>query len=131
MIAVLDTSAAVAAALGRDGAEAVLGAVSEAELVLAPTLFAAEAANAFWKYFCFGSMPLDACEAALAQCVALPDDYVSDADLHREAFGLACLAKKTVYDMLYLVLARRNDAVLLTIDKDLRKTARSHSIRVA
>lgn len=131
MILVLDASAAVEVVLRRAGACKLEQRLCDADWVIAPTLFAAEAANAFWKYHRFEDLPLEQCERALDQALSLPDDLLDDRELAREAFALACLARVTAYDALYMVLARRHNARLLTMDQALRRACRKHSISAA
>ncbi|MFO7870633.1 MAG: type II toxin-antitoxin system VapC family toxin [Kiritimatiellia bacterium] len=130
MIAVLDASAAVSIVLKRSDSTEARKAACEADELIAPGLFVCEVANTFWKYYHLSDMALAACEQAVEKAVALPDRYVSGEELHMEAFSLACLTDRTVYDMLYLVLARRNNAVLVTVDESLKETARKQSVRV-
>ena len=130
MIAVLDASAAVSLVMGRDPSGRISKAIADAGWILAPRLFASECCNALWKYHKFEAMPVDHCEAAMDQCLAIPDSYVDDEDLAREAFAMACLTGMTVYDSMFMVLARRNNALLLSSDKALIRAAKKQSIRV-
>lgn len=130
MIAVLDVSAAVEILLGRKEAAALRDRVAEAEWVLAPSLFTAELCNVFWKYHEFNSLSRATCENAIARGLTLPDTFTDDRELYREAFAMACLCRRPVYDMLYLVLARRQSAHLLTMDRALKKLAAKHDVLV-
>ena len=131
MIAVIDASAAVELALRRAHAEVIERDLADAEWVLAPTLFVAEVTNTMWKYHHFNELPIDVCEAAIDDALSLPDTYVEDLELARETFALAAQTQRPAYDALYLVLARRHNATLLTLDAALQAVARKHSIRVA
>jgi predicted nucleic acid-binding protein len=131
MIAVVDASAAVELALHRPRAAAVARALADAEWVLAPALFAAEVTNAMWKYHRFSRLPSGVCQTAIADALALPDRYAEDGDLARETFALAAQVRKSAYDTFYLVLARRHDGVLVTLDSGLRRTAGSLAVRTA
>jgi len=128
MIVVLDVSAAAEILLHRGDSERVSRRVAEAEWVLVPSLYTSELCNVFWKYHHFHSLPREACERAIMQGLALPDTVVNDHDLHREAFAMACLCRRPVYDMFYLVLARRQSARLLTMDNELRALAVKHDV---
>jgi predicted nucleic acid-binding protein len=56
---------------------------------------------------------------------------VPSQELYREAFALTrAQQSRAAYDMFYLALARREDAVLLTLDSTLKKEARRAGIRV-
>jgi len=119
VILVLDTSAAVEIVLQRDSAQRLAEIVRRADWVIAPTLFIAEVNNVFWKYQKFVDYPYPDCERDIEQTIALPDQYINEIDLYREAFKLGCTLDHPIYDMLYVVLARRNSARLLTMDKKL------------
>lgn len=128
MICVLDTSAAVTVVLKRQEAAFIAGLLGQAEWVISPELFVAEAANVFWKYHLHSGLEKDRCAKFLADAVALPDDLVRMEVLSREAFSLACRLKITACDALYLVLARRHDACLLSLDGRLNTAAARESI---
>lgn len=119
MIVVLDTSAAVEIVLQRDSAQGLAEVVRAADWVIAPTLFITEVNNVFWKYQKFADYPYPDCERDIEQAISLPDEYISEIDLYREAFKLGCTLDHPIYDMIYMVLARRNSAELLTMDKKL------------
>lgn len=128
MILVLDASAAVEIVLQRDSAQRLAKAVREADWVIAPTLFVVEVNNVFWKYQKFVDYPYPDCERDIEQTIALPDQYINEIDLYREAFKLGCTLDHPIYDMLYVVLARRNSARLLTMDKKLIMAARKAGV---
>ena len=129
MIIVLDTSAAIEVVLKRKQFSSLQDVLANADWVIAPYLYIAEATNAFWKYFHHSDMAIDSCEKAIDLAISLPDDFISEKELFKEAFALACMTKMTVYDMFYLVLARRNNGCLLTLDKSLKLAAEKQSIK--
>ena len=130
MIIVLDTSAAVEIVLQKKRASAFAQHIADADMVIAPDLYCFEMTNVFWKYYQFASLTMEQCEDALKKAVLLPDEFVSGKELYLEAYAMACLSKGTAYDMFLLVLARRNNACLMTIDKKLKGYAAKHSVRV-
>ena len=99
MIAVLDTSAAVEVVLKRESATLFSNFLSEADLVIAPTLLIAEATNVFWGYQKFSDYPYERCEKSIDYIVSLPDEYVNEKDLYRESFKLGCMLDHSVYDI--------------------------------
>ena len=131
MIAVLDTSAAVEVVLKRKSATLFSHFLAEADLVIAPILLIAEATNVFWKYQQFSDYPYDECEKSIDHIVSIPDEYVNELDLYRESFKLGCMLDRSVYDMIYLVLARRNNATLLTMDQRLVASAEKAGVNTA
>lgn len=130
MNVVIDASAAVGLVLSLPGSEAFKPLLEQANLVAAPDLFVAEIGNAIWKYRKADLIPMVRCELALEQAVSLPDRIESSAALHLEAFSLACRHLHPVYDALYLVLARRTNATLLTMDRRLAALAEQLEIDV-
>ena len=131
MIVVLDASAAIEIVMGRKSGSKLSKYILEADWVIAPTLFISEVTNTVWKYQKLADFPYRLCEKALDQALALPDDFVNELDLYREAFKLSCTLNHPVYDMFYLVIARRNNGKLLTLDKQLINAATKYSIEIA
>ena len=131
MIVVLDASAAVELVLHRDLAMQVSEKIIDADWVIAPNLYISEITNIFWKYQKLADYPYDDCEKNIEQLIALPDEFIAEIDLYREAFNLGCKLGHPVYDMMYLVLARRHSAILLTTDKKLNAAAKKSGVRTS
>ena len=130
MKAVLDASAAIEVVFGRNQAARLTGVIEQADVVLAPELFIPEVVNTIWKYHRFEGLGLDACDRALEAAIGLVDTFVSTKDIYGEAFLLARTARRPAYDMFYLALARREDAIFLTVDAALRKETERQGVRV-
>ena len=130
MIIVLDTSAAVEIVIQREHSSDLGRYISEADCVIAPTLYIPEITNVFWKYYLFNDVPLETCEQSIESAVAIPDEFISEKKLYKEAFALGCLTQKPIYDMYFIVLARRNNGYLMTMDASLKKVAKKNSIRL-
>jgi predicted nucleic acid-binding protein len=126
----LDASAAIEVAMDRGRAPALTQQLRIADFVLAPDLLVAEALNAVWKYHEFNNLSLPDCDRAIESALDLVDEFVPLSKLHRDAFLLARTARRPVYDMFYLALARREDAVFLTMDGTLKKEAEKQGIQV-
>lgn len=130
MNVVMDASAAVGLALAFPAAECFAVPVEQAALVIVPDLYVAEVCNVLWKYQQSGHLPMTRCEQAVEQLMQLPDRIEPGSHLYTEAFALACRHRHPVYDALYLVLARRNNAILLTLDRRLAVLAEQLEIEV-
>lgn len=130
MNVVLDASAAVGIVLAMPGAELFSPSLEQAAVVTVPDLFVAEVCNAFWKYRKAELLPMARCEQALEHALNLPDRLESSHPLYLEAISLSCRHLHPVYDSLYLVLARRNNARLLTMDRRLAALAEKLEIEV-
>lgn len=127
---VLDTSAAVAYALKRKGWDAIDSILTRSSWVETPDLFMPEAANALWREHHFGSLGREQCETALEGIADLPDAFIPGLLLYKEAFAFAALAERPAYDMFFIVLARRQSATLVSLDKRLLTFAAKHDIKV-
>lgn len=130
MILILDASAAIEIVLQRKRYKSFEHYLTEADWIIVPGLFIAEVSNVFWKYNKFAGLSLEQCDKAIEYAINLPDEYCDDQTLYKEAFSLGCKVGKPVYDMFYLVLARRNSGYLLTLDKSLSIEAKKQSVRV-
>lgn len=130
MNVVIDASAAVGLVLAMPETESFAAPLEQAALVVAPDIFVSEVANAIWKYRKADLLPTERCEQALEQALCLPDRIEPAMDLCVEAFALSCRHLHPVYDALYLVLARRNNAVILTLDRRLAALAGTLEIEV-
>jgi predicted nucleic acid-binding protein len=120
---VLDASAVVRLICSDPMAEAWLVPLQEASLVLAPELMLTEVANALWKLHRAGALPSLDPQTLLADGRDLVDRLEPDHHLQAEALAMACHLDHPVYDCLYLALARREAAELITADKRLQLLA--------
>ncbi len=125
---VLDASAAIPAAMSVGAGPEIEARVAAAELVIAPELFVAEVANGFWKYVNAGDMTINEAVALFGDALALVSQVESAANLVPEALREAAARRHPVYDMFYLVLARREGATLLTLDTRMLTLAKAMNI---
>lgn len=120
---VLDASAAVRLLLADPTAADLAERVGGAALVLAPELMLTELANTLWKLQRADRLnDLDPQEL-LAEARELVDRLEPDRHLQAEALALACHLNHPVYDCLYLALARREAASLISSDRRLNALA--------
>lgn len=120
---VLDASAAVRLILADPAAADLAERVGGAALVLAPELMVTELANTLWKLQRADRLnDLDPQEL-LAEARELVDRLEPDRHLQAEALALACHLNHPVYDCLYLALARREAASLISSDRRLNALA--------
>lgn len=118
---VLDASAGVNIAQDTEigKALALMLEESEGEFIAACDIYQAEVRNAFWKYARAGLLSSGDAVDLVHDALDLVDEYVSIESLGDEAFMAASAYGHPFYDMLYLCLARRKGATLLTLDKKL------------
>ena len=130
MIMVLDAGAAVEIVLDKADSHRFRKLLMQSELVLAPDTFPSEITNTFWKYALYSGLPGEKCEKGIEYCIDLVDDYINTRSLCREVFSESVKTGHPAYDLFYLILARRNNACILTKDKKMIEAARKLKIKV-
>lgn len=120
---VLDASAVLRIIEGSPQAASFEQALFQASLVIAPGLMLTEVANALWRLQRAGQLPAQGLQALLANAADLVDHIEPDRHLQVEALALACYHDHPLYDCLYLALARREAAAVLTADQRLQALA--------
>jgi len=129
MMVVIDPSAAIEISLYRTYAGNFIQFLEDTLWVGAPDLFISESTNVFWKYHQFEDLPIEICEKSLERTIQLVDEFYPTNDLYLEALSVSFQTSHPAYDSMYLVLARRNNATLLTRDKKLYQLATKLSIK--
>jgi len=102
------------------GAMDLINQIMAADRVIAPALFYAEVGNVFRKYVLGGILNKEKGIELFRTAVSMVDEFEDIEVLSEEALHEAIRLKHDVYDMMYMVLARRNGAKLLTCDKKLK-----------
>jgi predicted nucleic acid-binding protein len=120
---VLDATAAVRLILADPAAADLAERVVGAALVLAPELMLSELANTLWKLQRADRLNNLDPQELLAEARELVDRLEPDRHLQAEALALACHLNHPVYDCLYLALARREAARLISSDRRLNALA--------
>lgn len=124
MIAILDVSAAIEIVLQKEKKDLFNRTFKEASWVLAPDLFVSEISNVLWKYYKAEIISHDDCIQYVEDGIDMIDDFIDGQELWKEALSEGIKNNHSVYDMYYAVLARRNDAVLITNDNMLAKISK-------
>ena len=131
MKSVLDTNCALEIALNKTDASRLKTLLDESDAVLAPDLIIPEYVNALWQLHRLSLLSLALCQEAMELLFDLVGTFVPSREIYREAFALSRIQKsRAAYDMFYLALALREDAILLTLDATLKKEAKRAGIRV-
>ena len=123
MRTVIDASAALNLVMRSTSSPGFMNTLEKSRVVLAPALFHAEVANALWKYLQAGIIDKSTAVTRLTEARDLVDVFESDEALCTEALSLAALHDHPVYDALYVVVALRHGAKLMTADKRLARLA--------
>jgi predicted nucleic acid-binding protein len=130
MIVVLDASAAIEIALNKSSAPFFKKTLLQSEVVLAPDTYPSEITNVFWKYGNFSGLSPELCEKGITYCIDLIDDYIPTVDLCKEVLAESLRTGHSAYDLFYLVVARRNSAGILSMDKKMMTIARALKVTV-
>jgi len=128
MIIVLDASAGIEIVFGRERADAYKAQVLKARRVITSDLYKAETANVIWKYVKAGLLKKENAIVTLELCINLIDDFVDISENNEEAINESIRLNHSVFDLLYFTLARRNGAMLLTLDKKLNELSEKNGI---
>jgi predicted nucleic acid-binding protein len=130
MTVVLDVSAAIEILLQKEKKELFTTAYEKASWVIAPDLYSAELSNVLWKCHKAGLISHIECVQYVEDGIELIDDFFQSKELWKEALGEGIKNTHSIYDMYYAVLARRNDATLLTNDGKLSMICNKLNIEV-
>lgn len=130
MTIVLDSSAAFEIILQREMSEKFAKLIAESEWLIAPDIFISEVTNTAWKLYNFGSLDQENAVWTAESAIGLIGSFVSAEKYWKEALGESIHFKHSVYDIFYLLVARRNNAHLLTMDKKLNQIAESAGVKV-
>jgi len=100
--------------------------------LLVPDFFFSEVANVFWKRLIRGEDSMDDAKAALEAIQAQPLQIYSSFSLVLDAFDMAAINQRAVYDCVYLTLAVTCQCQMVTADEkffnSLRQTPLSKSL---
>jgi predicted nucleic acid-binding protein len=129
MTITLDASAGLEIVLKREKAMHFRELLKSAKTVYSSDLYKVETANVLWKYVRIGLLTKDSAIEILQLALDLVDVYHDIADYNVEALQEAIRQDHSVYDMLYLTLARRTASVLLSMDKRLIVLAKQQGLQ--
>jgi predicted nucleic acid-binding protein len=130
MTVVLDVSAAIEILLKKDKNELFDSGYRQADWVVAPDLYVSELSNAFWKYFKASVLTHEECIQLVEDGIELIDDFIEAKELWKESLAEGIKSGHSVYDLYYLVLARRNDGLMITNDKKLAELCKAAKVEV-
>ena len=119
MIAVLDVSAAIEILIKKEREPIFSEFYSKADWIIAPDLYVSELTNVLWKLHKAKLVEFDDCLQIAGDGINLIDDFFDSRDLWKEALGEGIKNGHSIYDMYYAILARRNEATLITKDGQL------------
>ena len=116
MSLVVDASVAVKWLVAEEGSDAADRLVAGSEELHAPRLMASETANALWREAKLGQIERGQAAVLLTAVPRMPVRWSADETICADAGRLALALDRPVYDCVYLALAHRMNARLVTAD---------------
>jgi len=114
---VVDASVAVKLLVDEPDSDAARELAASGEELHAPRLMASEVANALWRKARLGQIERAHAAAALAWLPDMPIHWNDDETIGADAVRLALALDHPVYDCMYLALAHRIGATVVTADR--------------
>jgi len=130
MTVVIDVSGIMEILLHKEKTGKFCKILYEATLVVTPDLYVSELTNTFWKYHAAKVLTKNECIQYIQDGIDFVDKFIDSKEIWQEAFSEGINNGHSVYDMLYMVAARRNSAVLLTNDSDLAAICKKNHVTV-
>jgi len=130
MTAVIDACGAVELLLLKEKAGIFYKTLREASIIITPSLYIPELTNTFWKYYSAKMQTKDECEQYILDGINLINEFINTKDIWQEALSEGIKNNHSVYDMFYMVTARRHNGVLITSDSALIKMCKKNHIQV-
>jgi len=121
MIIVLDVSASMQIIMKKEKNLFFNDIYQDASWVIAPDLYISEITNVLWKYYAKKILNHDECQQYVSYGIELIDDFFDGKKMWQEVLDESIKYNHSAYDMFYAILARRNNALLVSNDKYLRK----------
>ncbi len=113
---VVDASVAVKWLIAEDGSDTARALAANGEEMHAPRLMASEIANALWRKARLGEIERGEASAMMAAVPGMPVHWSADETVCADAVRLALGLDRPVYECVYLALAHRIDAPVVTAD---------------
>jgi len=131
LIIVLDSNAAIEIVLNREKGKRLRELIETSEKTASSEFFRIETANVIRKYYHGRYIKKAECNKLLELAENLIDEFIPIKENHLEALNEAIRLNYSAYDMIYLTLARRMGAMLVTLDRSLNLIAKKEGIETA
>ncbi len=128
-VVVVDAGVVAAAFFREEHADSARDLLAGGASLRAPDLIHAEVANVVWKRRARGEINEGEAGQLLDDVLKLPLEVTPSERLAAPALQLALRTGLTVYDCLYLALAVRDDAVVVTADRKMLKALAGGPLR--
>jgi len=126
---VLDASAAIHTVTKSPFEDLLRNNINQSNAVIAPDLYYAEVSSGLLKYVKADLLDIKHARERLAEASGLITKFHTVKELRYEALLEANRLNHSVYDIYYLILAKRYGAYLVSLDKRLLALARQENLR--
>ena len=110
-----------------DEAHKILDGYKAGEInLLAPDLINAEVGNIVWKKHRIQDLSIEDAQEIIDTFKTITMTLTSSADLLEGAYNLAVIHERTVYDMMYIALANRENCQFVTADERMVNAVGEH-----
>jgi predicted nucleic acid-binding protein len=116
MTVILDASGAMEIIRSTEKAGRFSDLLKSASLRLSPDLYVPELSNTLRKYYTAKIYTEEQCHKYIEAGISLVDHFVDSKELWQEAFREAINNNHSVYDLFYVIAARRHNGTLITND---------------
>ena len=130
MIAVIDVCGVVEILLQKEKAGKFSEVLRNVTHIITPDLYVSELTNTFWKLYTAKIQTKDKCIQLIKDGIEFINKFIDSKNIWEEAFFEGINNNHSIYDMLYMVSARRNNAVLVTNDSQLAKICKKKHVEV-
>jgi predicted nucleic acid-binding protein len=130
MIVVLDSNAAIEVVLKRKKGNVFRELIEASEKTITSEFFRIETANVIRKYYKGNYIAKEETNKLLELSENLIDEFIPISENNLEALNEAMRLDYSAYDMLYLTLARRTGALLITLDHRLNEIAKQEGVGI-
>jgi predicted nucleic acid-binding protein len=105
--------------------------LDQSSYIMVPDLYVSELTNTLWKYYRAKNLSKDECIQYIQDGISYIDKFIDCKEIWQEAFSEGVKNNHSIYDMFYLVTARRNNGILITNDGVLAGICKKSHVQVS
>jgi len=126
---VIDVSGITEILFRKEKMEEYINIINESETVIAPNLYIPELTNTLWKYVKKNIYTEEESALYVKDGISYIDHFIDSKTLWQEAFSEGIKINHSIYDMFYMICARRESAILLTCDMELIEICQKNGVK--
>ena len=130
MTVVVDVSGVIQVLLGMPKMDKFNDILQNATLILAPDLYMSELSNTLLKYYFAKELSKDVCLKHIQNGIDIVDDFISGKEIWQDAFCAGIENRHSIYDMMYVMTAKKYNGILITNDNKLSAICESSNVKV-